>query len=373
MADLINQVIKGYELRQRIGSGGFGAVYRAFQPAVGREVAIKVILAEHANQPEFIRRFEAEAQMVARLEHPYIIPLYDYWREPDGAFLVMRWLRGGSLRSSLHGGGPWQPEAASLMLDQITAALTTAHRNGVIHRDMKPDNILLDDEGNAYLADFGIAKDLVSGEGTRSSVIIGSPDYMAPEQIKGEEVTGQTDIYGLGIVLYETLTGTRPFPDMTPIALMTKQLNDPLPPVSMKRPDLPEEVDEVIEKATRKDPKERYADAISVAVAFRQAIGLERAVNITDAIMSRQDMTPSDTTATIVPSFTPGGPSRDRAVDGAHDTGQRGRAFPRRRRSERQRQVERRQSGSDSPAARWRARRVGQVVHRRDDPRRAPV
>ncbi len=288
MTEETKRVIKGYELREKIGAGGFGAVYRALQPAVGREVAIKVILAEHANQPEFIRRFETEAQLVARLEHPHIVPLYDYWREPDGAYLVMRFLRGGSLRASIRAGGPWQPESTSLMLDQVAAALTVAHRNGVIHRDLKPDNILLDEEGNAYLADFGIAKDLSTGDAPRTAQVIGSPDYMSPEQVRGEVLTPASDIYSLGIVLYETLTGVRPFPDNTATALMLKQLNDPLPPVSMKRPDLPEEVDDVIAQATEKDPEKRYKNAIALTVAFRRAVGLSSALNMTDALAARE-------------------------------------------------------------------------------------
>src|SRR5690349_960081 len=161
MDDLTGQVIKGYELREMVGKGGFGAVYRALQPSVGREVAIKAILPAYVNHPEFIRRFKAEAQLVARLEHIHIVPLYDYWRESSGAYLVMRYLRGGSLRTLLSG-NPLEPEHAAKLLDQVASAMSLAHRYGVIHRDMKPDNVLLDEEGNAYLADFGIAKDLTS-------------------------------------------------------------------------------------------------------------------------------------------------------------------------------------------------------------------
>ena len=156
--DYTGHVIKGYELIEFIARGGFGAVYRAVQPQVNREVAIKIILPEYANRPDFIRRFEAEAQMVARLEHPHIIPLYDYWRDAEGAYLVMRWLRGGSLRDVLKK-GVWDAFAASHLLDQIAQALYVAHINGIIHRDIKPDNILFGEHSNSYLADFGIAKD----------------------------------------------------------------------------------------------------------------------------------------------------------------------------------------------------------------------
>lgn len=135
--------IRGYVLREEIGRGSFGSVYRAYQPVIGRDVAIKVIRSRYANRPAFIRRFEVEAQLVARLEHPHIVPLYDYWREPDGAYLVMRWLRGGSLQDALRR-GPWHPEPAARLVEQIAAALAAAHRRGVIHYDVKPGNILLD-------------------------------------------------------------------------------------------------------------------------------------------------------------------------------------------------------------------------------------
>src|SRR5262249_37349601 len=150
MDNLTGQTIKGYELREQVGAGGFGAVYRAYQASVGREVAVKGILPVHANQPDFVRRFEVEAQLIAWLEHPHIVPLYDYWRDPDGAYLVMRWLR-TNLRDSL-GRTPWSGEAAARLLEQVAGALTVAHREGVVHRDIKPDNILLDEDENAYLA-----------------------------------------------------------------------------------------------------------------------------------------------------------------------------------------------------------------------------
>src|SRR5687768_18502877 len=129
--------VKGYELKERIGEGGFGAVYRAYQSTIGREVAVKIILPSLANQTDFIRRFEGEAQIVARLEHPHITPLYDYWRDPEGAYLVMRWLRGGSLRDALQNGA-YALRPAALLLDQVAGALSLAHRNKVIHRDIKP-------------------------------------------------------------------------------------------------------------------------------------------------------------------------------------------------------------------------------------------
>ncbi len=269
------QAVKGYELREQIGEGGYGVVYRAYQSQVGRDVAIKIILPQYANHPEFIRRFESEAQLVARLEHPYIVPLYDYWREPDGAFLVMRWLRGGTLHDLLHQ-EPLATEQLKRLLDQIGGALSTAHRRGVIHRDLKPANILLDDEGNAYLADFGIAKDLgkkVSPYQTDQTSVVGSPAYISPEQVKAEAITPQTDIYSLGVMAYEILTGQLPFQAPTPIALMFKHVNEVLPPLTNYRPDLPPAVNAVIQKATAKNPAERYADVATMIAELKAALG----------------------------------------------------------------------------------------------------
>src|SRR5258708_18649017 len=143
--DIGGQVIKGYELREHIGSGGFGAVYRAYQAVVEREVAVKIILQQYTNQPDFIRRFQAEAQVIARLEHAHIVPLYDYWRDPGGAYLVMRWLRGGSLRNLLRH-GPLPPDDVVRIVDQLAGAFQVAHRHQIVHRDLKPDNILLDED-----------------------------------------------------------------------------------------------------------------------------------------------------------------------------------------------------------------------------------
>ncbi len=267
------KVVRGYELRESVGAGGFGAVYRAYQPAVKREVAIKIILPKYANHPDFIRRFESEAQLVARLEHIHIVPLYDYWREPDSAYLVMRWLRGGSLRGALQRGA-WEIQDITRLFDQIASALTVAHRQGVIHRDIKPDNILLDQDNNAYLADFGIAKDLSEPEGaSEEGMITGSPAYLSPEQILGQQLSPQCDLYSLGIVAYEMLTGEKPFSTQTTLSdLLQKHLKEPLPPLLTRRPDLPLSAEVVLQRATAKDPNQRFPNALAMAAALREAL-----------------------------------------------------------------------------------------------------
>jgi WD40 repeat protein/serine/threonine protein kinase len=280
LQERIAQVVKGYELHEQIGGGGYGVVYRAYQPLVGRDVAVKIILPQYANQPDFIRRFEWEAQLVARLEHPYIVPLYDYWRDPGGAFLVMRWLRGGDLHDLLNN-RPLPAELLGQLIDQVGGALASAHRRGVVHRDLKPANILLDEEGNAYLADFGIAKDLgthVSPFQTDVSKVVGSPAYISPEQVRGEPITPQTDIYSLGVMLYEILTGQLPFDAPTPIALMFKHVQQPLPTVRAHRPDLSDAVNIVIQKATAKSPADRYADVSTLIRELRLALASGPAV-----------------------------------------------------------------------------------------------
>jgi len=227
MIDLSGKQIKGYELRKLIGQGGFGSVYTAYQPLLDRQVAIKVIHPRYANHPEFIRQFEAEAQLVARLESLHIVPLYDYWRDPAGAYLVMRFFRGGNLRQQLIR-GPWELPAIARLLDQIAAALTVAHRNGVVHQDVKPSNILADEDGNAYLSDFGIAKVVVEQhDSAEETISFGSPPYMSPEAIMRQPITHQADIYSLGIVLYELLTGRVPFIAPNTTAIIQKHINAP--------------------------------------------------------------------------------------------------------------------------------------------------
>jgi WD40 repeat protein/serine/threonine protein kinase len=269
--DYTGQVIKGYELVEFVARGGFGAVYRAIQPQVNREVAIKIILPEYANRPDFIRRFEAEAQMVARLEHPHIIPLYDYWRDADGAYLVMRWLRGGSLRDVLKK-GVWDAYAASHLLDQIAQALYVAHINGIIHRDIKPDNILFGEHNNSYLADFGIAKDNRVSDSSDSDLLLGSPAYLSPEQIRSDSVSPQTDIYSLAIVMFEILVGEHPFDARDPARLLFMHLNDTLPTIMERRPDLPDSIDLVLQRATAKDADDRHKSVIDFAIAFKDAL-----------------------------------------------------------------------------------------------------
>jgi DNA-binding SARP family transcriptional activator/WD40 repeat protein len=251
--------VRGYELREQVGGGDFGVVYRAYQPSVGREVAIKVIRPELVNQAPFVRGFEAEAQLVAQLEHPHVVALYDYWRDPEGAYLVMRWLRGGSLRQALER-GPWNLEHASRLLAQVGSALAYAHRQGVVHRDVKPANVLLDEEGNAYLSDFGIAARLADPENPARPVT-SSPAYVPPEEVSGQGQTPPSDIYGLGLLTFELLAGQRP------------PMDGSLPSLGALRPELPTALGDVIARATASSPDERFDSVDAFLSAFTAAAG----------------------------------------------------------------------------------------------------
>ncbi len=197
---------RGYALGELLGEGAFGSVYLAVQPGVGREVAVKVVRSELADDPAFVRRFEAEAQLVAHLEHPHIVPLYDFWREPGGAFLVFRLLRGGNLESLMEVDRRWPIERVTRLVNEVGDALAAAHAAGVVHRDVKPANVLFDEVGNAYLADFGIA--IAHGGAPSHAGRSHASPYASPEQLRGEPVTERTDQYSLAMIACELLTGT---------------------------------------------------------------------------------------------------------------------------------------------------------------------
>ncbi len=250
--------LRGYRLGEELGSGQYGVVYRGVQPELDREVAVKVIRPELANEPEFIRRFETEAQMIARIEHPHVVPLHDFWREPDAAYLVMRLMRGGSVADQLTA-EPWSLDRITLLVQQVGGALAAAHRSGLIHQDVRPSNILLDEEGNAYLSDFGLARDVVDRSvGSSAS----SPVYAAPEVLASEPVGAPADVHSLGAVVYQLAAGRPPFaPTSAPSEIIARIRRDDFPALDAIRPDLPEEVCSVVARATARNPEDRFAHA----------------------------------------------------------------------------------------------------------------
>lgn len=265
MSDLIGKRLGQYEILEAIGQGGMAAVYKAHQESIDREVAIKVIIGQLADNADFITRFEREARLIAKLQHPHSLPVYDFGRDGNMLYLVMRYVDGGSLDQRLRN-GPLPLAQTARMFADIASALTYAHERGIIHRDLKPNNILLDSADNPYLTDFGIAKILAEQNNlTATGAVMGTPSYMAPEQWRGENVDARTDIYALGVMLYEMLTGSLPFKGDTPFALMFKHFDSTPQLPSEIIPNLPVEVGYVINKAMAKQQQDRYSSAVEMA------------------------------------------------------------------------------------------------------------
>jgi WD40 repeat protein/serine/threonine protein kinase len=316
MAGLIGRQLGQYTIIAMLGSGGMATVYRAQQTSIRRDVAIKVIETKLTENPEFIRRFEREAQTVANLNHPHILKVFDFGNQDGLIFLVMELQEGGSLAARLKAGVKLNAEEVARYLDQIGAALDHAHGRGVIHRDLKPQNVLLDQDNNAILSDFGIAR--ITGEFTaltRSSMAMGTPPYMAPEQWYGRDVDARTDVYALTVMTYELLTGALPFTGDTPPALMYQHLNDQPPPIRRLRPDLPQSVEKVLLKGMAKRPEARFQSASEFASAFREALSGKTPKGV-DIAAARRPMTPQQGTETkvSVPVPQPRKPRRVQSV-----------------------------------------------------------
>ena len=259
MANLVGKNIGRYHVVEKLGEGGMAAVYKAYDTRLERDVAIKVITAAQQGSEQFLKRFEREAKALAKLTHANIVSVIDYGDEDGLPYLVMEYLPGGTLKQFI--GKPIPFRDAACMLAPIAWALEYAHQRQIIHRDVKPANILLTESGTPMLSDFGIAKMLdVSGatQLTATGAGIGTPDYMSPEQSRGEAVDHRADIYSLGIVFYELVTGRRPFRADTPMAVIYKHATEPLPRPRQFVPELPQEVENVLFKALTKDPAERY-------------------------------------------------------------------------------------------------------------------
>lgn len=272
--DLIGKTVGQFEILQEVGRGGMATVYKARQKSMNRTVAVKVLPRHLLHDPSFYERFEREVDVIAHLEHPHILPIYDYGQADGIPFIAMRFLGGGSLEQRVRRGLS-DLEELERPLRQIAQALDYAHQQGIIHRDLKPGNIMLDEDGNAYLSDFGIAR--VLGSDLTGSMIIGTPAYMSPEQANGLPIDGRSDIYSLGIVLFELMTGKEPYQAETPMAVLLKHINEPVPPVSSFRPDVPPEIEAVIQKATAKNPDERFSAAGDMAKAYSAALRGETA------------------------------------------------------------------------------------------------
>ncbi len=257
-----------YIIKSELGRGGMATVYKAYDPRFEREVALKVLPREMMHDENFRVRFSREAKTIASLEHSAIVPVYDVGEEDDQPYFVMRYMTGGSLADQIEKGPISLREAARLM-DRLGPALDQAHSKGVIHRDLKPGNILFDPAGEPYISDFGIAK-IAQGQSTSvtGGAIIGTPAYMSPEQAQGDPLDGRSDIYALGVILYEILAGTQPYQATTPMAVVVKHITDPIPHILDANPRLPSGIETIIEKAMAKNPNDRFSTAGEFAAAL---------------------------------------------------------------------------------------------------------
>ncbi len=277
---LIGITLGQYQIIEPIGAGGMASVYKAYQPSLDRHVAIKVLPAQHALSPGFKQRFVREARAVAQLSHPNILPIYDVGLQGDLSYFVMKYVPGQTLRHVL--GQPIDLFTVCDYIEQIASALDHAHRHGIVHRDIKPTNILMEDDW-LLLADFGLAKIVMgSQELTGTGAIVGTPTYLSPEQGEGKVVDHRCDIYSLGVVLYEMVTGHVPFDADSPMGIIFKHIYEPLPLPRRHNPTLPVGVEQIIQKAMAKEPAERYNSAGEMAVALRRQIHSDSAVIIPD-------------------------------------------------------------------------------------------
>ena len=267
--------LAGYRIERLIARGGMAAVYLAEHLRLRRKVALKLLAPELAADERFRERFLRESQLAASLDHPNVVPIYDA-DEADGVlYIAMRYVEGSDLRALLREEAPLEPLRALRLLTQAAAGLDAAHRRGLVHRDVKPGNILLGEDEHVYVSDFGLTKQASSQTGlTATGQLVGTVDYVAPEQIRGEQVDGRADVYSLACVLYECLAGAKPFEKDTEVAIIWAHMQDPPPALSEKRPELPRGLDDVLAKGLAKEPSQRPATCRELVEAARRELGL---------------------------------------------------------------------------------------------------
>src|ERR671931_775536 len=267
---LIHTLFDGrYRILRKLGSGGMANVYLAEDQELGRRVAIKILNDRHANDDQFVERFRREAKNAAGLSHPNIVSIYDRGEAEGTYYIAMEYLDGRSLKELIVGRGPAPVNVAIDYARQILAAIRFAHRHGIVHRDIKPHNVLVDAEGRLKVTDFGIARAGTS-QMTEAGSIIGTAQYLSPEQAKGAPVDQTSDLYSVGVVLYELLTGVVPFSGETPVEIAMKHLSTVPSPPSAKRKDVPRDLDLVVMRALAKDPSERYQSADEMDADLRR-------------------------------------------------------------------------------------------------------
>ncbi|MDY0020658.1 MAG: protein kinase [Anaerolineae bacterium] len=295
---LLNKTLGKYQVTGHIGNGGMAEVYRGQQINLDREVAIKVLHPFLAEDEGFVTRFKREARIVATLRHPNIVQVYDfdYNEEFEVYYMVMEYITGPTLKERLVD-GPFEPKEAAAVAAAIADALDYAHRREMVHRDIKPANIMFTDEGQPVLTDFGIARMLSLTGLTASGAMVGTPAYMAPEIATGQSGTPLSDIYSLGVVLYQIATGRLPFEAEIPMTLVMKHINEPVPPPTQFAPDLPRPLEAVILKSLAKQPEARFATGAEMATALRQALELEAPAFVESSRLASAPPTPAPASA----------------------------------------------------------------------------
>jgi eukaryotic-like serine/threonine-protein kinase len=257
---VVGQLIgERYELEELVGTGGMSSVYRAHDRMLERHVALKVLHEQFTADGDYVERFRREARAVAQLSHPNIVTVIDRGEQDDRQFIVFEYVDGENLKSLVEREGPLPEAEAIALTHQIARALSFAHGQGLVHRDVKPQNVLLNGDGQAKVTDFGIARSIdVHGSLTQTGTVMGTSDYISPEQARGAHVEAQSDIYSLGVVLYELLTGEVPFPGDNFVAVAMRHINEPVPSVLAKRPEISPRLDAVVQRAMAKDPDDRF-------------------------------------------------------------------------------------------------------------------
>jgi eukaryotic-like serine/threonine-protein kinase len=275
---VIGTLIGGrFRLEEKIGSGGMSTVYRAFDPTLERWVAIKLMHRDISSDPDQLERFRREARSAARLNHPHLVTVIDAGEDEGSPFIVFEYVEGETLKERIRRQRKLPvPEAVAYAIE-IGRALSCAHAAKLVHRDVKPQNVLIDHDGRAKVTDFGIARSLEQEGLTIAGRVLGTTDYVSPEQALGQDVTEQSDIYSLGIVLYEMLTGETPFRADTQVAVAMKHVREPLPDVQVRRPEISAALAAVVERATAKETRNRYASVDELVHDLEQALGIETA------------------------------------------------------------------------------------------------
>ena len=262
-----------YRILEQLGQGGMATVYKAYHAALDRYVAIKVLHPAFTQDPNFLSRFQREARVVAKLEHPNIVPVYDFAEHEGQPYLVMKFIQGETLKARL-ARGPLSQQEVLQVVEAVGSALAYAHQQGILHRDIKPSNVILAEDGRIYLADFGLARIAQAGESTLSTdMLLGTPQYISPEQALGRpDLDEGTDIYSFGVVLYELVVGKVPYSADTPYSIIHDHIYTPLPLPRQINPQVPEAVERVLLKALAKDRAERYPTAAALVEDFRAAL-----------------------------------------------------------------------------------------------------